>query len=169
VCWKANDVPVDVMHSVYLSGWTVQSARLAFESKYDRCPDLQNMHYVRIYTDAHGETHFQDVTLATELRTSPVSTARAELAAPLAVGQATFRRVVEDHPPEPHVAPRRQLVVHLAGEAEVEVSDGEVRRFGPGSVALVDDLTGKGHLTRRVGDTPRETLMVTLDDEPGGT
>jgi hypothetical protein len=126
------------------------------------------MHYVRIYTDAEGETHFEDVTMPTELRTSPVSSARAELAAPLAVADATFRRVVEDHPPEPHVAPRRQLVVHLVGEAEVEVSDGEVRRFGPGSVVLVEDLTGKGHVTRRVGETPRETLMVTLADAPSG-
>jgi hypothetical protein len=122
------------------------------------------MHYVRIYTDAAGETHFEDVTLPTERRQSPVSSALAELAPSLAVSQATFRRVVVDHPPEPHVAPRRQLVVHLAGEAEVEVSDGEVRRFGPGSVVLVDDLTGRGHETRRVGETPRETLMVTLDD-----
>jgi hypothetical protein len=120
------------------------------------------MHYVRIFTDHAGETHFEDVSLPTDLTASPVSSARAELAAPLAVVDAVFRRVVIDHPPEPHVAPRRQLVIHLAGEAEIEVSDGEVRRFGPGSVVLVDDLTGKGHTTRRVGDLPRETLMVTL-------
>lgn len=126
------------------------------------------MHYVRIYTDAAGETHFEDVTLPTERRESPVSTALAEIAAPLSTGTATFRRVVVDHPDEPHVAPRRQFVVHLAGESEVEVSDGEVRRFGPGSVVLVDDLTGKGHTTRRVGETPRETLMITLDDNPEG-
>ena len=43
-----------------------------------------------------------------------------------------------------------------------------MRRFAPGAVVLVDDLTGKGHTTRRVGDTPRETLMVTLDELPEG-
>jgi hypothetical protein len=120
------------------------------------------MHYVRIYTDDAGETHFEDVTLPSERQSSPVSTAQADVAAPLAATQAIFRRVVVDHPDEPHVAPRRQLVINLAGEAEVEVSDGEVRRFGPGSVTLVEDLTGKGHITRRVGDVPRETLFVTL-------
>ena len=125
------------------------------------------MHYVRIYSDADGETHFEDVTLPTERRQSPVSTAQAELAAAIPTGEATFRRVVVDHPPEPHCAPRRQFVINLAGTSEVTVSDGETRRFGPGAVVLVDDLTGKGHLTRRVGETPRETLMLTLDELPG--
>jgi hypothetical protein len=123
------------------------------------------MHYVRIYTDPDGETHFEDVSLPTEQRRSPVSSALAELSAPLATAAATFRRVVVDHPAEPHPAPRRQLVVHLRGEAEVAVSDGEVRRFGPGSVVLVEDITGKGHETRRVGDEPRETLMIALEEE----
>jgi hypothetical protein len=125
------------------------------------------MHYVRIYSDESGETHFEDVSLETELRQSPVSTAQAELAAPIPTFGATFRRVVVDHPDQPHVAPQRQFVVHLAGESEVLVSDGEVRRFGPGRVVLVDDLTGKGHTTRRVGETPRETLMIKLEDSEG--
>jgi len=120
------------------------------------------MHYVRIFTDEDGDSHFDEVTLPTDLRQSPVSTAQAELAPPIDTASATFRRVVSDHPDEPHVAPKRQFVVHLAGESEVEVSDGEVRRFGPGSVVLVEDLSGKGHTTRRVGDTPRETLMIEL-------
>jgi hypothetical protein len=124
------------------------------------------MHYVRIYTDSAGETHFEDVTLPTQRRRSPVSTAEADLVAPIAVGDATFRRVVVEHPDEPHCAPRRQFVINLAGTSEVEVSDGEVRRFGPGAVVLVDDLTGKGHTTRRVGDVARETLMITVDDNP---
>ncbi len=121
------------------------------------------MHYVRIYADADGESHFEDVTLETARGTSPVSDAVVDLADPIAAADVTFRRVLVDHPDEPHCAPRRQFVIALAGEAEVEVSDGEVRRFGPGSAVLVDDLTGKGHTTRRVGAVPRETLMVRLD------
>jgi hypothetical protein len=30
-------------------------------------------------------------------------------------------------------------------------ADGETRRFGPGSVFLAEDTTGKGHQTRAVG------------------
>lgn len=130
-------------------------------------PPMLPAHYVRIYADDQGESHFEDVALPTELRRSPVSSAQAELTAPLRATEALFRRVLVDHPAAAHVAPRRQLVVHLAGEAEIEVSDGEIRRFGPGSAVLVEDLTGKGHITRRVGETPRETLFVTLADDAG--
>lgn len=31
------------------------------------------------------------------------------------------------------------------------MSDGDVRRFGPGSITLVEDLLGKGHASRVVG------------------
>jgi hypothetical protein len=30
--------------------------------------------------------------------------------------------------------------------SEVTAGDGEVRRFGLGSIVLMDDLTGKGHI-----------------------
>jgi hypothetical protein len=54
----------------------------------------------------------------------------------------------------------------LRGTFSVEVSDGEVREFPPGSVVLVEDTTGKGHTTRRVGDEPRATLMAPLGTRP---
>ena len=47
--------------------------------------------------------------------------------------------------------PRRSFFVTLAGELEIEASDGVVRRFGPGTVFLAEDTTGKGHVTRPVG------------------
>ena len=60
----------------------------------------------------------------------------------------------------PHNAPRRQFIVHLEGAVEVEASDGERRRFGPGDVVLVEDLEGRGHVTRWVGEGPRRTLFL---------
>jgi hypothetical protein len=33
---------------------------------------------------------------------------------------------------------------------EIEVSDGEVRRFGPGKLLFVDRTTGKGYRNRRL-------------------
>jgi len=55
-------------------------------------------------------------------------------------------------------------VVTLAGEAEVEASDGEVRRIGPGFILLADDLTGKGHITRGAGTADRLSLFIPLAD-----
>ena len=43
-----------------------------------------------------------------------------------------------------HPTPRRQIVFYLAGEVEVEASDGEARRFGPGGVTLGDNVYEDG-------------------------
>ena len=42
--------------------------------------------------------------------------------------------------------------------------DGTVHRLGPGDVNLAEDLTGHGHTTRVVGDVPRVTATIHLDD-----
>ena len=61
-----------------------------------------------------------------------------------------------------HCAPRRQYSITLAGQAEIEVGDGTVVRVGPGDVLLAEDLTGRGHVTRAVGSTPRFYAIVPL-------
>ncbi|MGH7771163.1 MAG: hypothetical protein ACREQA_02875 [Candidatus Binatia bacterium] len=47
-------------------------------------------------------------------------------------------------------------------EIEVEIGDGTVRRFGPGDIMLADDTTGRGHITRVVGNTPRLYIQIPL-------
>lgn len=124
--------------------------------------DVRPMDYVRIYTDDAGETHFEDVTPQT--RQESYADAEWFISPPLPVTGMLFRRVTVEYPEEPHVAPRRQFIIGLSGEVEVEVSDGEKRRFGPASVLLVEDVTGKGHLTRRISEGDRETLFLPLAD-----
>ena len=120
--------------------------------------------YVRVYADASGESHFEDVFLPSEQRSSPTGTVDA-LTAPLRTDGVVFRAVVsEASDTDPHNAPRRLLIVQLDGTVEVEVSAGEVRRFGPGSVLVVEDTAGKGHVTRNVSGGVRSTLVAELTD-----
>jgi len=63
-----------------------------------------------------------------------------------------------------HCAPRRQYSISLSGQAEIEVGDGTVARVGPGDIVLAEDLTGRGHVTRVVGDQPRFYAIVPLTD-----
>ena len=62
-----------------------------------------------------------------------------------------------------HRAPRRQYVISLAGGISITASDGETRHIGAGEVVLVEDTTGKGHITRSSGDGPRHTIFVPID------
>ncbi len=118
-----------------------------------------DMKYFRIYTDDEGETHFEDVVVPMEERNpqSFLSTLYP------AIG-VIFRRTPADQFIDWHPAPRRQFVVTLSGRAEVEASDGEIRQIGPGTVMLAEDLTGKGHITRGVGDEERISLFIPLPE-----
>jgi len=61
-----------------------------------------------------------------------------------------------------HNAPRRQYVVTLSGEAEVELEDGTKISLRPGSVLLAEDIEGRGHITRTVGGKPWVSMFIPL-------
>jgi hypothetical protein len=117
------------------------------------------MQYFRIYTGPDGETHFEDVDVALI-----PGGGQSEMSALMPATGIIFRRSSADQYIDWHQAPRRQFVITLSGEAEVEASDGEVRRIGPGTVMLAEDISGKGHITRGVGTAERLSLFVPLAD-----
>ena len=63
-----------------------------------------------------------------------------------------------------HPAPSVGHVFVLQGEMEVEVSDGEIRRFPQGSIWLHRDLTGKGHDSRVVSEEAAVLVMVKMNE-----
>jgi hypothetical protein len=119
-------------------------------------PTTQLMKVVRLYTGADNESHFEDIEVELNLR------GHMEVSELQPVNGIIFRRVPPTHRSHYHPAPRRQYVVTLAGQVEIETGDGTVRRFGPGDVMLADDLTGHGHITRVIGGQPRDCIMIPL-------
>ena len=63
-----------------------------------------------------------------------------------------------------HTAPRRQYVITLTGRGEIEVAGGKRISIEPGHIDLVEDVTGKGHITKVVGTEDRITLWLPLAD-----
>ncbi len=120
--------------------------------------------YTRVYTDEHGETHFEDV----EIEFSPSNFAPP--APPLNLSEFKeskkygFVKAPSGWFGDWHPTPKRQLLIYISGRIEAEVSDGEVRTFGPGSVTLVEDTTGKGHTSRVVGDQEVLTVVIQLEE-----
>jgi len=82
------------------------------------------------------------------------------LSEPFAASSVVFRENDPSYDYDWHCAPRRQLIVLLDGEIEVEVTSGEKRRFTGGDVLLVEDTTGTGHRTRTIGDRSRRSLFI---------
>ena len=116
------------------------------------------MKYTRIYADAAGESHLQDVDA--EMKPADHASTLSEM---IAAKGVIFRESRSgEYFIDWHNAPRRQFVVNLTGEVEIETSDGNKRRFGPGSILLAEDVTGKGHISRGVGSGERRTLFIPL-------
>jgi hypothetical protein len=64
--------------------------------------------------------------------------------------------------PDWHTAPRKQFAINMTGELEVELTDGSRRKIGSDLVFL-EDLTGKGHVTRALGPITNVFLHVPND------
>ena len=119
------------------------------------------MKYTRIYADASGETHLEDV--EPPMKDAGNASTMSDLMA--AKGVIFRENSSEEYFIDWHNAPRRQFVVNLSGEVEITVSDGEKRRFGPGSILLAEDVTGKGHISRGIGKSERRSLFVPLAEK----
>jgi hypothetical protein len=121
------------------------------------------VHYLRIWADEAGESHFEEVVRPVEVRAAEPGVAALHLAAPVLVDRAQFLELDGDaQDPDWHTAPRRQFVVFLDGWVRIEVSDGEVRTLPAGSTVLVEDLTGRGHVTTHEPGW-RRVLLLPLD------
>jgi hypothetical protein len=106
----------------------------------------------RLYTGADGQSHLEELNLASH----------PELTSLHATAGIVFRTSEPGRFSDWHNAPRRQYVINLAGEVEIGLGDGTLHRFGPGHVTLAEDLTGKGHTTRVVGNVPRVSATIPL-------
>ena len=115
--------------------------------------------YVRLWEDKDGISHFEDV----EVPLSDNGRA-SDLSPTLPVSGLNFRRNSMQYDLDWHPAPRRQFIVNLTGGVKITASDGEERVFGPGSIMLVEDTTGKGHKSQATGSEERLSLFVHLPE-----
>jgi len=120
------------------------------------------MHVARIHADQSGESHFEDIDIGLSLVDFAPPAPPLHVSSPVITAQMVFMQLTPGWLGDWHPAPRRQYWVDMLGTVEITVSDGETRQFGPGSVLLLEDLVGKGHVTRVVGDHGVQGMFVQL-------
>ena len=108
----------------------------------------------RMYTGPDGKSHWEEQTLAEH----PTLT-KPQASAHIVFSEQPAGKFLDWHP-----APRRQYVVTLSGESEIELDGGRKIRLGPGHILLAEDTTGQGHISRAVGSEDRISLFITLAD-----
>ena len=113
---------------------------------------------IHLYTGPDGESHFEDIVIPVAnkwelgLRSESVKAKKI-----------MFQEQPDDYNSDWHPAPRRQFIITLEGEGEIEIGDGTKRRFKPGDILLAEDTTGRGHISRGIKNKPRKAIVVTLE------
>jgi hypothetical protein len=128
------------------------------------------MKYLRLYADADGESHFEDVTVAPATTRTLVETWPGfGFSAPIPVESMTLVDVPAElgDPEIWHPAPQRYFAMFIDGELEMEASDGVKRRVGPGDLMLLEDTTGKGHVSRKLNDGRQVLLLISAPEAAG--
>ena len=112
----------------------------------------------RLYTGADGLSHSEEVEMTL------TNTGTSEMKAT----SVQFSRRAPGPASDWHVGPRRQFVITLSGRAELEVAGGKKVAVGPGHINLIEDTTGKGHITHNLGPDDRIVVTIPLEDQTVG-
>jgi len=110
----------------------------------------------RLYTGPDGQTHAEE--------TEAAFTADGVVKL-MEVTGAELHRMSSSSAADWHRGPRRQYVITLSGTGEMEIAGGQKIPVGPGHISLIEDTTGKGHITRNFED--RLTIQLPLADQSG--
>ena len=161
--FKANTVVLAVLVVCFVSIWrarTDQDVAVAQARK--------TVVITRIFTGTDGLAHAEDIELNLNARnaTDMFKATGAEFSVRAPTAGANPRNSAATDPGDPgwHTGPARQFVITLSGRSEVEVSGGVHVVTSPGHINLIEDTTGKGHVTRNFGPEDRIALTIPLAD-----
>ena len=113
----------------------------------------------RIYTGTDGQSHSEEI----EIKITNGNNSDMVKATGI-----QFRRQPPGYFNDWHPGPRRQLIITLSGRGELELAGGRKVALLPGRIELIEDLTGKGHITRVVGNEDRVSIAIPLADQTLG-
>src|SRR5438067_4873733 len=148
---------------VLLTGTTLLSAAVLFQAAHTAqgagAQEHKRIFITRLYTGPDGQTHAEEI----ETKFSPAG--GNDVYKLMANANAELHRAPPGRVADWHTAPRRQYVMTLSGHGEIELMGGKKIEVGPGYIELAEDLTGKGHITRTMGNEDRVTIQIPLVDQ----
>jgi hypothetical protein len=128
---------------------TALTALMAAGSKAQPAAAKGAMEIIHVYAGADGVSHVKRVTVTGLPKPLPITEVRASFVA----------KGTEDW----HVAPSKLFTINTAGDIQGEMGDGTKIPIGKGDLVYLEDLTGKGHITRLLTDVSNLFLMVKPD------
>jgi hypothetical protein len=119
---------------------------------------MMGTHVHNLYCDPNGDSHWRDLEIDWA-QEGPEGKTSARLPATGII----FRQTQAEHDRPWHPAPRRQYIINLDAGVQLTASDGEARVIGAGEIVLVEDISGKGHLSKSVNNQMRHSIFVPIE------
>jgi hypothetical protein len=113
---------------------------------------LSSIEYLRIFADEEGCSHFETKTIDLEAKNYAPPAPSLNTSIMASADNSVFLELPIGWYGDWHPTPVRQWLVLMSGMCELEAGDGEKVTRKAGDVVMLDDLTGKGHQTKVLGD-----------------
>ncbi len=113
---------------------------------------MSSIEYLRIFADEEGCSHFEIKTIELEAKDYAPPAPSLNTSSLEAADNSVFLELPTGWYGDWHPTPVRQWLILMTGVCEFEAGDGEKVTRKAGDVVMLDDLTGKGHQTKVLGD-----------------
>jgi hypothetical protein len=120
------------------------------------------MNCLKIFADEGGDSHFDEVVIPLADAAFAPPAALLLISEWIQAKNLIFYIIPKDWNGDWHITPARQYFLLLSGLLEVEASDGDVRRLATGTPLLLEDTSGKGHVTGIIGEADARGGFVQL-------
>jgi len=113
---------------------------------------LSSIEYLRIYADEEGCSHFEtnEIEMETTDYAPPAPSLNTSRLA--SADNSVFLELPIGWYGDWHPTPVRQWLILITGTCEFEAGDGERVTCKAGDIVMLDDLIGKGHQTKVLGN-----------------
>ena len=113
---------------------------------------MSSIEYLRIFADEDGCSHFETKRIELSAKNYAPPAPSLNTSNLGAADNSTFLELPVGWYGNWHPTPVRQWLILMTGKCEFEAGDGKRVKRKAGDVVMLDDLSGKGHQTRVLGE-----------------
>jgi len=118
------------------------------------------MNLIRLCSDAAGESHFEQVDLKLTLKEFAPPAAPLHISEPHSAKAFLLLQLPVGWIGKMHVSPKRQIMFCLSGSIKITSSTNDERIIDAGMGLLMEDTTGKGHISEVISTVPVTQVIV---------
>jgi hypothetical protein len=125
--------------------------------------EADTMKLLRLYEDEFGDSHFDWTERPMTLLDDSPPAKPHWFTDPQSANSYVHLRCPVGWDGGLHPTPRRQIIICTAGSVRVTSSRGDIRELKPGNAILLEDTTGKGHISEVSSTTDFEAIAIRLE------